>query len=63
MLWLRNQEDSDDSNSLKPLLGTEDYVAATDIYKDERYAEAQKAATEVASDTPVPPVLAIAATA
>ncbi|MEK6257972.1 MAG: outer membrane protein assembly factor BamD [Planctomycetota bacterium] len=48
LLWLRDQEDSDDSNSLKPLLGTEDYVAATDIYKDERYAEAQKAFKKVA---------------
>ncbi len=48
LMWLRDQEDQDDSNSLKPLLGTEDYVAATDIYKDERYAEAQKAFKKVA---------------
>ena len=48
LLWLRDQENPDDSNSLKPLLGTEDYVAATDIYKDKRYAEAQKAFKKVA---------------
>jgi len=48
LLWLRGQEDSEDSDSLKPLVGTEDYVAATDIYKDERYAEAQKAFQKVA---------------
>jgi TolA-binding protein len=48
LLWLRDQEDEDDSNSLKPLLGTEDYVAATEIYKEERYAEAQKAFKKVA---------------
>ena len=48
LLWLRDQEGSDDSDSLQPLAGTEDYVAATDIYKDERYAEAQKAFKKVA---------------
>lgn len=48
LLWLRDQEDQDDSNSLQPLLGTEDYVAATNVYKDERYAEAQKAFKKVA---------------
>ena len=48
LMWLRDQEDSEDSDSLKPLVGTEDYVAATDIYKDERYAEAQKAFKKVA---------------
>ena len=48
LMWLRDQEDADDSNSLKPLVGTEEYVAATDIYKDERYAEAQKAFKKVA---------------
>ena len=48
LLWLRDQEDSHDSNSLKPLVGTEEYVAATDIYKDERFAEAQKAFKKVA---------------
>ena len=48
LLWLRDQENADDSDSLKPLLGTEEYVEATDIYKDERYAEAQKAFKKVA---------------
>ena len=48
LLWLRDQEGSENSDSLKPLVGTEDYVAATDIYKDERYAEAQKAFKKVA---------------
>ena len=48
LMWLRDQEGSEDSDSLKPLVGTEDYVAATDIYKDERYAEAQKAFKKVA---------------
>ena len=48
LMWLRDQEDSADSDSLKPLVGTEDYVAATDIYKDERFAEAQQAFKKVA---------------
>jgi len=48
LMWLRERENPDDSGSLKPLVGTEEYVAATDIYKDERYAEAQKAFKKVA---------------
>ncbi len=47
LLWLRDQENANDTDSLKPLAGTEDYVAATDIYKDERFAEAQKAFKKV----------------
>lgn len=49
LMWLREREnDGDNSDSLQPLAGTEDYVAATDIYKDERFAEAQKAFKKVA---------------
>lgn len=48
LLWNRGQEEADDSSSLKPLAGTEDYLAATDLYKDEQFAEAQKAFKKVA---------------
>ena len=34
--------------SLKPLPGTDEYLAATDLYKDEKYLEAQKAFKKVA---------------
>lgn len=46
--WLRGRQETDDSDSLKPLAGTEEYVAATEIYKDEKFAEAQKAFKKVA---------------
>lgn len=49
MFWKRNQEaTADDSNSLKPLAGSEEYAAATDLYKDEQFAEAKKAFKRVA---------------
>ena len=50
LMWLRDRENDDgsDSDSLKPLAGTDEYVAATDIYKDEQFAEAQKAFKKVA---------------
>jgi hypothetical protein len=43
LLWLRDQENPDDSDSLKPLAGTDEYVAATDVYKDERFADHEEA--------------------
>ena len=49
LFWARKQDDSEDaSDSLKPLLGTEEYLAATELYKDEEYAQAQKAFKSVA---------------
>ena len=41
-------KDSLTGKSLKPLAGTEDYLAATELYKDEKYADAQKAFKRVA---------------
>ena len=44
LFWLRRQENSslvDDSGSLKPLAGTEDFNAATELYQDEEFAQAQ----------------------
>lgn len=38
----------DEDGSLKPLPGTEDFLAATELYKDESYEEAQKAFKKVA---------------
>lgn len=51
LFWAKRQEASDESDgddSLKPLVGTDDYLAATDLYKDEQFAEAQKAFRTVA---------------
>ncbi|MBS0205335.1 MAG: tetratricopeptide repeat protein [Planctomycetes bacterium] len=49
MFWKRDQEAlADDSNSLKPLAGTDEFAAATELYKDEEFAEAQKAFKQVA---------------
>jgi TolA-binding protein len=51
VFWAKRQEaDADDSDdgSLPPLVGTDDYFAATELYKDEQYAEAQKAFKSVA---------------
>ncbi len=47
-LWNRRQETKDESDSLKPLAGTDEYLAATELYKSEEYAEAQKAFKSVA---------------
>jgi len=48
LLSRRNADEANDSDSLKPLAGTDEYVAATEIYKKERYANAQKAFQKVA---------------
>jgi TolA-binding protein len=49
LFWARKQDPVDDSSdSLKPLAGTEEYLAATELYKDEEYAQAQKAFKSVA---------------
>lgn len=40
--------DSISGRSLKPLAGTEDYLAATELFKEEKYPEAQKAFKKVA---------------
>ena len=49
LLWFRKQQAAEDnSDSLKPLVGTEDYLAATELYNDEEFAEAQKAFKNVA---------------
>ena len=51
LFWLRRQENApldDDSGSLKPLAGTEDFNAASELYKDEEFAQAQKAFKTVA---------------
>lgn len=42
------QVNSDGEDTLKPLVGTEDYLAATELYKDEEFAQAQKAFQTVA---------------
>jgi hypothetical protein len=49
MFWKKQEQIAEDeSDSLKPLAGTEDYLAATELYKDEQYAQAQKAFKSVA---------------
>lgn len=54
-LFKKKQEDnalngtSLSGKSLKPIAGTDDYLAATELYKDEKYLEAQKAFKRVAS--------------
>lgn len=49
IFWAKRQEAStDDDGVLQPLVGTDDYLAATDLYKNEEYAEAQKAFKSVA---------------
>ena len=47
---MRRQEEAtaDETDSLQPLPGTDEYLAATDLYKDEKYAEAQQAFKRVA---------------
>lgn len=50
----RQEDDALDGNSLsgkslKPIAGTDDYLAATEMYKEEKYPEAQKAFKRVAS--------------
>ena len=49
-LFFKRRQDAseDESDSLKPLVGTEDYLTATELYKDEQYADAQKAFKSVA---------------
>jgi TolA-binding protein len=47
-VFRKKQEDGETDGafggkSLKPMAGTEEYLAATQLYKDEKYAEAQKA--------------------
>jgi TolA-binding protein len=47
---LRRKQDEEDEaagGSLKPLAGTEEYLSATELYKDEKYVEAQKAFKKV----------------
>lgn len=44
----RQTETASDDDSLKPLAGTEEYLAATELYNDEDYAAAQKAFKTVA---------------
>lgn len=46
--WKKQEEAAEDSESLKPLAGTEDYLAATELYKNEEYDEARKAFKRVA---------------
>jgi len=48
LLWNRHKDTKDESDSLKPLAGTDEYLAATELYKSEEYAEAQKAFKSVA---------------
>ena len=51
LFWLRRQENSslvDDSGSLKPLAGTDDFNAARELYQEEEFAQAQKAFKAVA---------------
>jgi TolA-binding protein len=48
-MWSRRQEAIEDgSDSLKPLAGTEEYLAASELFKDEEYADAQKAFKTIA---------------
>ena len=42
------EEDALEGGSLKPIKGTPEYLAATDLFKDEKYDEAQKAFKKVA---------------
>jgi outer membrane protein assembly factor BamD (BamD/ComL family) len=49
LFWMQKQTTAaDESDSLKPLVGTEDYLAATDLYKDDQFEEAQAAFKNVA---------------
>ena len=44
--FFKKKQDEDDAvagKSLKPIPGTEEYLAATELYKDEKYEEARKA--------------------
>ncbi len=50
-IFKKKEEESDNSlsgKSLKPIAGTEEYLAATKLYKDEDYPQAQKAFKKVA---------------
>ncbi len=49
-LFKKKQEEEDivAGRSLKPIAGTEDYLAATEIFKEERYDDARKAFKKVA---------------
>lgn len=47
--WAKRQDAAEEeSDSLKPIAGTEAYLAATELYKDEQYSDAQKAFKSVA---------------
>jgi len=46
--WKQQDEVADESDSLKPIAGTEEYLAATDLYNNEEFDEARKAFKKVA---------------
>lgn len=48
MFWKRRMESADESDSLKPLAGTDEYLEATELYNNEQYAEAQASFKKVA---------------